>query len=246
MQQNDSPCCLSQRNTTGQVIVQSHQKPYYWPPRGCNPGSSIGSIDPNGSSTNGGNIYGTDWYLGAAVYADVMVRPMQRFTPTPVSDSFNRSISYQHLLTLPAMNILLPIMVPTSVLVFMDTIHLQRGTWVINEGTKLGIQPWKHMDIEELVFFIATNTMIVMGLVAFDYGLALPTAFPSRYPTFTGRTPFLKLMKPGFRAFFTAKFPVDEYHHIAESISILKKKSRSFHTASAVFEGRLRLDLILL
>jgi 15-cis-phytoene synthase/lycopene beta-cyclase len=91
---------------------------------------------------------------------------------------------------------------------------------------------------------VTTNVLITFGLVAFDYAVALTTAFPSRVPE--SQPPLCMLMDAGLRALFTWDFPRDVYHSIPESIEILRSKSRSFYLASGVFEGRLRLDLIAL
>ncbi|KAF8246616.1 Lycopene beta-cyclase [Wilcoxina mikolae CBS 423.85] len=155
-------------------------------------------------------------------------------------------IAYQHIISLPLKNTLVPIAVPSVYLCAVDTLAMKRGTWVILPGTKLGIQPWRHMEIEELTFFVCTNVLIVFGLVAFDYAVALMTAFPSLFPDIDSRPSLGDLMTSGFRALCTRNFPVDEYRSIPESIDILKRKSRSFYLASGVFEGRLRLDLITL
>jgi 15-cis-phytoene synthase/lycopene beta-cyclase len=86
--------------------------------------------------------------------------------------------------------------------------------------------------------------LITFGLVAFDYAVALTTAFPSRFPE--SQPPLYRLMATGMRALCTWDFPRDVYHSIPESIEILRRKSRSFYLASGVFDGRLRLDLIAL
>lgn len=98
----------------------------------------------------------------------------------------------------------------------------------------------------EAVFFLATNVLIVFGLVAFDYAVALTTAFPTLFPDIRSVTPFRTLFAYGARALFTRRFPRDEYCALPASIDILRRKSRSFYMASSVFEGRLRLDLISL
>lgn len=40
------------------------------------------------------------------------------------------------------------ILIPTVYLWMVDRLSLQRGTWVIEKGTKLDIQFWGFLDIE--------------------------------------------------------------------------------------------------
>jgi 15-cis-phytoene synthase/lycopene beta-cyclase len=42
----------------------------------------------------------------------------------------------------------MPILIPTIYLWMVDLLSLQRGTWVIEHGTKLDIQFWGFLDIE--------------------------------------------------------------------------------------------------
>lgn len=58
------------------------------------------------------------------------------------------SLAYQFILGLPWTNTLLPIALPTLYLWIVDTLALRRGTWVIENGTKLGIHLWPHLEIE--------------------------------------------------------------------------------------------------
>lgn len=60
----------------------------------------------------------------------------------------NRTLAYQFLVGLPWPNVLLPIALPTLYLWIVDTFALQRGTWVIEEGTKLGVYLWPGLEIE--------------------------------------------------------------------------------------------------
>ncbi|KAI9740072.1 MAG: hypothetical protein M1818_004823 [Claussenomyces sp. TS43310] len=154
------------------------------------------------------------------------------------------TLAYQFLLKLPALNTLVPIAIPTLYLWIVDTLALKRGTWTIESGTKLGIHVWDGLEIEEAIFFLATNILIVFGLVAFDNALAVLEAFPARFPTVSAMpSPFLLV-----RALVIdpAQYDKARISGIQDSISRLKKKSRSFYLASSVFSGRLRIDLILL
>lgn len=67
------------------------------------------------------------------------------------------SLSYQFILTLPLSNTLLPIALPTLYLWIVDTLALQRGTWVIEVGTKFGIHVWPHLEFEYVLKSITSN-----------------------------------------------------------------------------------------
>ena len=60
----------------------------------------------------------------------------------------SRMLAYQFLVGLPKSNTVAPIVLPTAYLWIIDTLALNRGTWVIEKGTKLGLQIWKGLEIE--------------------------------------------------------------------------------------------------
>jgi len=160
------------------------------------------------------------------------------------------SLAYQFLIGLPWTNTILPIILPTLYLWVVDTFALQRGTWfvssivgllhvlytdnifrVIENGTKFGIHIWPALEIEEAVFFLVTNCLIVFGLVAFDNALAI----------LDGLTPLLlikTLLKPA------ADYDEERIHGLKDAVHRLQQKSRSFFLASGAFEGKLRIGLI--
>ena len=100
-------------------------------------------------------------------------------------------------------------------------------------------------DLErEAVFFLLTNVLIVFGLIAFDLSMAVLQSFPLVFPTIPSFPSPLRLIQ-------AILLPVSNYDEariggLQESLARLRKKSRSFYLASSVFQGRLRIDLILL
>ena len=154
------------------------------------------------------------------------------------------TLAYQLLLTLPWTNTVLPIVLPTIYLWIIDTLALRRGTWVIESDTKLGWHLWPGLDIEEAVFFLVTNMLIVFGQVAFDNALAVLDAFtPARIAIPAWPSPLLligALLKP------PSTYDADRIIGLREAVARLRKKSRSFFLASGAFRGRLRVDLIVL
>jgi 15-cis-phytoene synthase/lycopene beta-cyclase len=154
------------------------------------------------------------------------------------------TLSYQFLIGLPYASTLVPIAVPTVYLWFVDTLALRRGTWTIEGGTKLGIHLWDGLEIEEAIFFLATNILIVFGLVAFDHAMAILLTFPDLFPD----VPSLPSPAMLVHALLTdtSKYDLERIAGVRQAVVRLQKKSRSFYLASAVFNGRLRIDLILL
>lgn len=153
-------------------------------------------------------------------------------------------LAYQFLAGLPLTTTLLPIALPTLYLWVVDTIALRRGTWTIESGTKFGVHVWEGLEIEEAVFFLATNTLIIFGLVAFDNALAILLTFPKLFPYVPELPSPVILVKALITS--TSEYDNERVTGIEEAVVRLQKKSRSFYLASSVFPGRLRIDLILL
>lgn len=153
-------------------------------------------------------------------------------------------MAYQLLLTLPSQKVWLPIWIPTLYLWIVDTLALRRGTWSITSGTKLGIHVWPHLEIEEAVFFLVTNTLVVWGCFAFDNAIAILDAFPDKFPE-VPTMPSPALMVKSL-LLSTSTYDQKRLQGIQNGLDVLAKKSRSFYLASGVFTGRLRIDLILL
>ena len=154
------------------------------------------------------------------------------------------TLSYQFLVCLPVTSTTIAIALPTLYLWAVDTLALKRGTWTIESGTKLGIHLWDGLEIEEAIFFLATNTLIVFGLVAFDNALAILLTFPNLFPNVPSLPSPILLVQALLTD--TSKYDEGRILGIQEAVSRLQKKSRSFYLASSVFSGRLRTDLILL
>ncbi|CAF9903701.1 MAG: hypothetical protein ALECFALPRED_002934 [Alectoria fallacina] len=154
------------------------------------------------------------------------------------------SLAYQFIIGLPLSSTLIPVVLPTLYLWIVDTLALKRGTWVIESETKLGWHLWDGLEIEEAVFFLVTNVLIVFGLIAFDNAFAILQTFPSLFPTIpTLPSPVLLVQALLIRA---ASYDDDRIEGLQQALVRLRAKSRSFYLASGVFQGRLRVDLVLL
>jgi len=154
------------------------------------------------------------------------------------------TLAHQFILELPLSNTMLPITLPTLYLWVVDTMALKRGTWVIESGTKLGWHLWDGLEVEEAVFFLVTNVLIVFGLVAFDNALAILQAFPALFPSIPSLPSPILLIQALLTPIWT--YDDDRIEGMQQALARLRAKSRSFYLASGVFQGRLRIDLVLL
>ncbi|KAI1854165.1 hypothetical protein JX266_001306 [Neoarthrinium moseri] len=148
------------------------------------------------------------------------------------------------LIQLPLVCVAAPILLPTLYLWVVDELALGRGTWSIESGTKLGWCLWGSLELEEAIFFLMTNALIVFGLVAFDRGMAVLNTFPHLFPKVPA-TPSPLLLLEGVLT-DPSKYDMKRVHGIREAVQRLRRKSRSFYLASSVFPGRVRIDLVLL
>ena len=161
-----------------------------------------------------------------------------------VGSQWHRSLAYQFILGLPLSNTVLPILIPTVYLWVVDTLALKRGTWVISNGTKYGVHLWDGLEIEEALFFLLTNILIVFGQLAFDNALAILHTFPKLFPNPAVLPSPLTLVEALLTS--TSKYDEARLVGLQEAVIRLKRKSRSFYLASATFQGQLRSDLMLL
>lgn len=154
------------------------------------------------------------------------------------------SLTGPMLLALPWQATLLPIMLPTVYLWFVDELSLSQGIWTIETGTKLGSQLFGSLELEEAIFFLISNTLVVFGIAAFDKAVAICDAMPELFPQPADSLPIVSLLKA--RVLSSSAYNMDRINGIREAVARLQRKSRSFYIASSVFPGRLRIDLTLL
>lgn len=154
------------------------------------------------------------------------------------------SLGGRFMVSLPATSTLYPIILTTVYLWAVDEGALRRGTWSIESGTKLGVTLVGSLDIEEAVFFLATNILIVFGMGAFDNALAIIDAFPDAFDSAPECPSPVMLVKALLMTWTEARKA--RIAGIQEAVERLCRKSRSFYLASSTFTGRLRIDLILL
>ena len=73
--------------------------------------------------------------------------------------NWNRTLAYQFVIGLPFSNTVLPVCLPTFYLWVVDTLALQRGTWVIQSGTKLGWHLWDGLEIESVDYILLISSI---------------------------------------------------------------------------------------
>jgi len=84
----------------------------------------------------------------------------------------------------------------------------------------------------------------VFGLVAFDNAVAILTAFPFHFPSVPALPSPVLLVKALLLP--ARAYDEDRIQGLSQAVELLRRKSRSFYLASGVFQGRLRIDLIVL
>ncbi|KAL6412515.1 phytoene synthase [Ilyonectria robusta] len=155
-------------------------------------------------------------------------------------------MSCRFLFALPRKEIILSIGLSSLYLCVVDNLALRRGTWVIEQKTKMDIRVWDSLELEEAIFFFVTNVMVIFGLVAIDHAIAIAEhqiasslETMEQFPSF-GRLVMLYC------------FGRPEDHNLpfleglAKAVHKVSLKSQSMYTGSAVFCSGLRFDLLLL
>ncbi|PHH77136.1 hypothetical protein CDD80_904 [Ophiocordyceps camponoti-rufipedis] len=151
------------------------------------------------------------------------------------------------LLALPRARLLLAVVLPSLYLCMVDTLALRRGTWVIEDGTKMGYEVLGFLEMEEVVFFFVTNLMIVMGLVTVDYHIAMEEYQMARSPGPGKRFPSLtRLLRRCLFRESCREPDADFIRGLADAVDVVSTKSQTMYMGSAMFEAALRIDLILL
>ena len=108
----------------------------------------------------------------------------------------------------------------------------------------MGWHLWEGLEIEEAVFFLVTNVLIVFGLIAFDNASAVLQTFPYLFQDSSLLPSPILLVKALLVS--TNRYDERRIEGLQQALRRLRDKSRSFYLASGVFQGRLRIDLVLL
>lgn len=127
------------------------------------------------------------------------------------------------------------IAVPTLYLCWVDRIALGHGVWHIGERTSLNVFVADGLPVEECLFFLIANVMVVLGGMAFDKSRGLADTYPSEFPLRYSAT--WSYNRQSMRAFVTAEcdMPPGPVRDIRQCLNVLKTASNSFNIASFVF-----------
>lgn len=147
-----------------------------------------------------------------------------------ISGFMSRFLHHRILVTLTS------IAIPTLYLCIVDTVALRSGTWHINEKSSLELFVWRGLPLEEAVFFLVTNTMVVLGCTGFDLAFSIVHTYDQ-----TLDFSFLSLCR-------ALLLPRDEsvVEDLDSCVQVLQKGSSSFYTSSFFFNEAVRRDLIVL
>lgn len=129
------------------------------------------------------------------------------------------------------------IVVPSLYLCWIDQVALKENVWHINEKTSLNIFVVDDLPLEEAFFFFIVNFLIVLAVTCFDKALGVIETYTLGYPQrFSINWKFICQM---FWAFVNSEYNLPQIvtRDIKESIEILTVASKSFTTASLLFQA---------
>ncbi|KAI8991654.1 Lycopene beta-cyclase [Mycotypha africana] len=153
--------------------------------------------------------------------------------------------------------VLTSIIVPTVFLCWVDTVAIGAGTWDISLRTSTGKMVLPHLPVEEFMFFLLINTVLVFATCAIDRTQAIIHLYKvDRYQhqhrdqVSEKRTSkaFFQQISEMTKAFCLLDQMLNSgaTQDLAVSWNILRDASKSFYTASAVFPCHIRQDLGIL
>lgn len=140
------------------------------------------------------------------------------------------------------LSVILSITLPTLYLCWVDKIAIAAGTWHISLRTSTGKFVSPDLPLEEFMFFALINTVLVFATCTIDRAQAVAQLF-NKYPHNT-----LDQIKTLLWAYIVPDQMLNPQviNDLSITWDILKRASKSFHTASAVFNYAVRQDLSVL
>ncbi|KAI7869935.1 phytoene synthase/lycopene cyclase [Spinellus fusiger] len=141
-------------------------------------------------------------------------------------------------------SVLISIALPTLFLCMVDQYAISQNTWSISRRTSTGKMVVPHLPLEEFIFFLLINVVLVFASCAIDRSQAIldiyfkPTS--DRKPM-----PLLTHLRYLCWAFFQMDQSLDleVLSDLNSTWNILREASASFYTASCVFSCDVRQDL---
>ncbi|CEG75108.1 hypothetical protein RMATCC62417_10213 [Rhizopus microsporus] len=140
------------------------------------------------------------------------------------------------------LSVILSITLPTLYLCWVDKIAIAAGTWHISLRTSTGKFVSSDLPLEEFMFFMLINTVLVFATCTIDRAQAVAQLF-NKYPHNTADQ-----LKTLLWAYLIPDQMLNPQviNDLSITWDILKRASKSFHTASVVFNYTVRQDLSVL
>lgn len=129
------------------------------------------------------------------------------------------------------------IVVPTVYLCWVDRIALRDNVWRVNEATSLNVFVVDDLPLEETLFFLLTNVIVVLAVTSYDKARGMMETFTSEFPLrFSISWKYIRQM---FWAFVTPEYamPFIVTEDVRKSIEVLNAASKSFTAASYLFRS---------
>lgn len=137
--------------------------------------------------------------------------------------------------------VLLCVLVPTVYLCYVDVIALRARVWHINEATSLEVFLVDDLPLEEILFFVVTNVIVVLGSSAFDKSKAVIDTY-YKEPFVVGsvvsmRERFVKYIKMMMAGSLSDESQMDPQiiDDLELCIEVLDEASKSFSLAANLF-----------
>ncbi|KAI9278985.1 Lycopene beta-cyclase [Phascolomyces articulosus] len=145
--------------------------------------------------------------------------------------------------------VLISIVLPTIYLCWVDKVAIAAGTWHISLRTSTGIMVAPSLPLEEFLFFLLINVVLVFATCAIDRAQAILHLYGMNaafsYFSFMNNSEHVTRLVNLTYAFYLSDqaLHADTFHDLHTAWRILKQASFSFYTASAVFPTNVRQDL---
>lgn len=131
--------------------------------------------------------------------------------------------------------VLAAVLGPTAFLCRVDQTALRDGLWRVDRRATLDVFVADHLPLEEALFFLVSNAIVVLGVMSYDKARAVAEAHTHRFPgRFRVGWPFVRQM---FRAFAAAECSVPAVvgRDVDACVRVLAAASKSFTSASYLF-----------
>lgn len=125
---------------------------------------------------------------------------------------------------------------PTLYLCWVDNAALRARVWHVARATSLDVFVADHLPLEEALFILVTNAVVVLAVSAFDKARGMTDAYPAAFPCRFAVT--WPSVRQTFRAFVTPEcsMPATVTADFRQCARVLARASKSFTAASHLFQ----------